>query len=84
MKKLTKSGYYKIRTWDDMLEQYGIDSSGLIDCNEQFSFYMEGEMPEDRIIFIKVNNIGIGRGLKGDWIFSDDMIEQYMGDDYGN
>lgn len=60
-------GKYKIRTWDDMEEEYG-SSCRSINIPAGFPYVMNEEMPIDRIVYVKNN------AWKG-WEISDDMIE---------
>jgi len=61
----------KIKTWDDMVKEFGLNKDGNINCSGVFVTDMEEEMPKNRIIDT----------TDGDWIswiISHDMIEEYI------
>ena len=64
----------KIKTWDKMVDEFGVDIDGVVRCRYTFIPLMEGGMPEDRIIDVKVNESGYMQ-WQG-WSISDDMIEE--------
>ena len=68
----------RIKTWNDMAEEFGIDGDGDIVCEHFFTKQMEEEMPDDRIIDIKVDDgIYSWEYKEGDCFdISDDMIEE--------
>ena len=41
---------YRIKTWRQMEEQYGLSDSGSIDIHPRFTKQMERELPDDRVI----------------------------------
>jgi len=78
--------YVKIRTWDDMLQEYGSLSSdqSTISIPNRFTSQMEGRMPADRIIEVQnrlVKDSYLWRYNDGDdtYIISEQMIEQNYG-----
>ena len=76
--------YVKIRTWDDMLQQYGMHELGTSAINVPSSFtrQMENIMPDDRIIEIQTRpkkNTYLWRYEDGSCIISKEMIEQNYG-----
>jgi len=78
--------YVKIRTWDDMLQEYGSLSSdkSTISIPKRFTSQMEGRMPADRIIEVQnrlVKDSYLWRYIDGDdtYIISEGMIEQNYG-----
>ena len=40
----------KIKKWEKMKEEFGVDADGNIKCTGGFTPSMEDEMPQDRII----------------------------------
>ena len=69
----------KIKTWERMVEEFGISFSGDIRCDKYFTEDMENNIPENRII-------GIGRnrqwyGGRDTWFISEDMIEEYLSEE---
>ena len=63
-----KDGYYTIRTWEDMKEEFGLDHRGSITVPRTFTKEMEEDLPEDRSIYIKDDEWN-------GWSFSNEMIE---------
>lgn len=45
----------RIKTWEEMEKEFGVDNVGDIKCKETFSTYMEELLPKDRIIEIEEN-----------------------------
>lgn len=73
----------KIKTWDKMEEEFGLDPCDDINCNSTFVSSMEEEMPEDRVIeVIKSGNSYHWTTGENEWELiweiSDDMIEQVI------
>ena len=67
----------KIKTWEKMEEEFGLDDFGDIDCACYFIDIMEDSLPNDRII--EVYGLSNYWKVGGDgWIISDDMIEEYL------
>ena len=64
----------KIKTWNKMVEEFGLISMNSIDCENFFNDDMEEAMPKNRIIVItkSIDDIYYWNG----WIISDDMIEE--------
>jgi len=48
-----KNGFYRIKTWEEMEEEFGLDRNGSIKTERLFLRIMENEMPADRIIFVR-------------------------------
>ena len=66
----------KIKTWDAMVEEFGVDNMGDIACYDGFVVDMDEMLPDDRIIEIFFED---GRWLWDEserWIISNDMIEE--------
>ena len=72
----------KIKTWDDMVEEFGIYPSGeLIICDRGFTVAMENDMPKDRIIELEQPlpyDPSVWLWKEGRWIITDDMIAEYI------
>lgn len=77
----------RIKTWNEMVQEFGVDNVGDIKCKETFNTYMEELLPKDRIIEIKEN--GMYSNLlphnvydwyvdEFEWNISDDMIEEII------
>jgi hypothetical protein len=66
----------RIKTWDDMTEEFGLTSSGNIACNMGFVWYMEKNMPKDRVIHVCPMGDGLySWDLNGEmYLISEDMI----------
>jgi len=67
----------KIKTWEKMEKEFGLDSFGSIDCARAFVDIMENLLPNDRIIEVSglSKHWRVGRYK---WTISDDMIEEYL------
>ena len=70
--------FVKLRTWDDMEAEFGLDKDGDINCPWNFTLNMEEKLPYDRIIEV------IGPNSEGDykWLRSytihPSMIEYFI------
>ena len=74
----------KIKTWDEMVEEFGINDYGDITCKYGFVSTMERLLPEDRIIEIEdlpeeymkdpEELLFYWESEKGNWIITEDMI----------
>ena len=64
----------KIKTWDEMAKEFGLDTDGDIKTKKSFNEIMEGGLPEDRII-----DIDNRKNWEG-WNISEDMIAEYIDD----
>ena len=62
----------RIKSWEQMEKEYGLDLSGNINCEDAFTENMKYLC--NIIIFIK-NNHTI---CKTEWTISDDMIAEYL------
>ena len=62
----------KIKTWEEMEEEFGINSQGNILTEYTFTKYMERQMPEDRIIEVYENGDWNG------WSIDTDMIDSVI------
>ena len=62
----------KIKTWEQMKEEFGVDEDGFINCHSGFTPRMEKSMPEDRIV-----ELVDGREYYV-WVISEDMIEEVI------
>jgi hypothetical protein len=71
-----KDGYYRIKTWAEMEQEYGLASSVAIDCEWIFTIEMEQQMPEDRVI--QVNN-NCWKTENNFWGISEEMTAEYLG-----
>jgi len=76
----------KIKTWEQMEKEFGLDGDGAIACTFGFINEMEQELPEDRIIVVRVvpnpdspSTVYLC-GVKElrHWWFSYDMIEEII------
>lgn len=72
----------KLKTWNNMEKEYGLNKMDHIDCDALFVQDMEKNMPKDRIIEIhphdgryKMKKIHQG---DNDWTISKDMIEKVL------
>lgn len=77
----------RIKTWNEMVQEFGVDNVGDIKCKETFNTYMEELLPKDRIIEIKENgkysnllphNVYDWYVDEFEWNISDDMIEEII------
>ena len=70
----------KIRTWNDMEKEYGLNSTGSIAVPGAFPEKMEEDMPIDRAITIIDwnNNVGIWNADSRSWVIRKEMIEKIM------
>jgi len=74
----------KIKTWETLEKEFGLDEEGDINCSFFFTKDMEEELPADRIIEVEPR-IDLIDGRKylfendiSLWWVSDDMIEQII------
>ena len=74
----------KIKTWDAMVSEFGVDSLGSIDIQAGFTDAMERSMPEDRVIDVSVNDDSDFFLWESEddfeWDISNAMIEAYLED----
>lgn len=71
----------KIKTWDAMKEEFGLDAYSAIACTGRFVKEMEGKIPDDRIIEIKrkrYNNLHEWWIDGYSWVITPDMIEEII------
>ena len=71
----------EIKTWDDMEEEFGLDTFGEISCWLSFTIDMEDVMPEDRIINIEESVYSEDEFYwegEGGWDISRDMIKRRL------
>ena len=77
----------RIKTWEEMEKEFGVDNVGDIKCKETFNTYMEELLPKDRIIEVKENgkysnllphNVYDWYVDEFEWNISDDMIEEII------
>ena len=74
----------KIKTWDAMAEEFGINDLGYIKCELTFIKDMEELLPEDRIISAEYYpdynyfNWFVKDGDDYGWTISYDMVEEEM------
>ena len=69
----------KIKTWEKMEKEFGIDYAGGEICIKCYGFFcknMEKAMPDDRIIEVDDKEDDFYRF--NDWYISDDMIEEVI------
>ena len=62
----------KIKTWQQMESEYGLNNNGNINCHFTFTAKMEEKMPDDRIIEIDARSHWLL------WEISKDMIEEVI------
>jgi hypothetical protein len=69
----------RIKTWDRMKKEFGLDEAENINCKYGFTKDMEKALPKNRIIFLEeINNALFSKNeLKG-WSISNDMIEEEL------
>ena len=65
----------KIKTWEKMVEEFGLDFWGWINCEGIFTDLMEKDMPQDRIIDIHYEDEDI---CWNEWEITEDMIEEHL------
>ena len=65
----------KIKTWDRMVKEFGLNKDGDIDCQDTFATGMEREMPKNRVIAIKNHKWWQS---SWNWDISEDMIEEII------
>ena len=65
----------KIKTWEQMEKEFGLNLLGNIDCEYVFTSAMEEDMPLDRIIEV-INENWNGWGISEDMI--DSVIEEII------
>ena len=68
-----KDGYYRIKTWEEMEEEFGLDSDGDIKTERLFLKIIEDSISKNRIIKVVDNNWRIGDDL---WTITKDMIKE--------
>ena len=80
----------KIKTWERMESEFGLDTINDIDCKESFNEYMEKSLPKDRIIEIVKDkkysddvlyNVYVwytNTPVITQWHISDNMIEEVI------
>lgn len=78
----------KIKTWERMEQEFGLDSYGDIQCDMLFTSAMEDAMPHDRILAVYKNNQGDYvcdlstsnncRFMIDCYYINEDMIEEYL------
>ena len=72
----------EIKTWDDMEEEFGLDTFGEISCWLSFTIDMEDVMPEDRILEVEESvekdseDEFYWEEGEGGWEISRDMIKR--------
>ena len=69
----------RIKTWEEMENDFGVNSAGNIDCQDNFLVEMEEAMPDDRIINIDMEGKWIDEIY---WINKDLIAEYLQGDLY--
>lgn len=76
----------RIRQWDDMEKEFGLDSGGFIKCNGSFLRSMRGLCGKEFFISELTDSIIYPKtalkvsGLETDWTITTDMIELVDGD----
>jgi len=74
----------KIRTWEEMEKEYGLNNDGNIDCRYPFTKNMEIKIEElncDRILTIRTTGIGLYSMKEIEWCLTDDMMKCLVEDD---
>ena len=67
----------KIKTWEKMEKEFGLDEDGHIKCGKFFTKDMEDILPEGRVIEINI----ITRSWDYIYYISEDMIEEYLSEE---
>ena len=67
----------KIKTWEQMEEEFGSTPDGRIKTEESFLDVMEKHMPKNRIIVLEDDSWADGVSRLA-WSMSDDMIEEEL------
>ena len=74
----------RIKTWEVMKQEFGLEPEGTINCRCLFTEDMEKGLPSDRVIDI-VRVLGDVYGWRAEsshglrtWLISDDMIEEIV------
>lgn len=67
----------RIRTWDDMQAEYGINYNGDIEIPRIFTKGMEKQLPSDRCIEVipKGSNVYTWKTYGYSWTISEEMID---------
>lgn len=70
----------KIKTWDEMKNEFGLDRFGSINVKGKFIENMEDLMPRNRIIEISINNMRdyIWLTNENEWLISKYMIKMFV------
>jgi hypothetical protein len=71
----------RIKTWDQMEKEFGLDIVDNINCKYGFTSDMEKALPEDRIIVLDEEEWVI-EGNDWNWGISDDIIEEEIDSSY--
>ncbi len=68
----------RIKTWEAMEEEFGLDDDG--DINNKYSFVdmMEEVIPEDRIIEVEEDEDIYLWDCDSQWYISKDMVEEFL------
>ena len=67
----------KIKTWDEMEKEFGLNELGEISCGVVFMKPMELEMPKNRIIVVNYTN-HIYKWVKHGYFISKNVIEEEL------
>jgi hypothetical protein len=67
----------KIKTWDAMVEEFGIEEDNIIHCEYNFTEHLEESLPKNRIIPLHkmFSDVLCIYGWNG-FTITDDMIEE--------
>lgn len=66
----------RIKTWEKMEKEFGLDIAKDINCRDTFTKIMEERIPNHRII--EINEDWVWKGDTREWFISEDMIEEYL------
>ena len=70
----------KIKTWENMEREYGLDAVGFIDTHVVFTQRMDKSLPANRVIIIKKwdGKEGVWHSDFYDWVVHMEMIEEVL------
>lgn len=66
----------KIRSWEDMAEEFGVDNDGNIDSQVQFLAEMKSLCGKDFTVFSGTSLLHSTEGFEGSYKITSDMLER--------